>query len=103
MNQEQLAAASEGDKLDVLLEATQSSDGRLSGMLVEPSEKSPFDSFRRTDRQLDVRWSDETPIVMGEAAEIVSGGILRVGGVLRAQMLIEASVIVVLSKVATIE
>jgi len=103
MNQEQLAAASEGDKVDVVLEATQSSNGRLSGMLAEPNEKSPFDSFRRTDRQLDVRWSDETPIVMGEAAEIVSGGILRVGGVLRAQMLIEASVIVVLSKVATIE
>jgi hypothetical protein len=50
-----------------------------------------------------MRWTSEVQTVMGESADVVPGGIFRAHGVLGPQMVIDASRIVVLSKVATVE
>jgi tetrahydromethanopterin S-methyltransferase subunit A len=100
----QLRAAREGDTVDVVLEATgQPIPGELVGTALEPNEKAPFNSFHRTDEQIAVHWTDQTAIVMGERADVVVGGIFRAHGALRSQTLIDASRIVVLTKVAAIE
>jgi hypothetical protein len=101
---DQLHAASEGATVDVVLETTTQPEGHmLSGTFLDPTEKSPFSAFRRTDQTVSFRWTDQTTIVMGEPADVVLGGIFRAHGTLGPEAIVDASRVVVLSHVATIE
>lgn len=101
---QQLRAASEGTTVNVALEAVgQPSSNQLAGVVLEPDEKSPFNSFHRTEERITMRWESEAQVVMGELADVVIGGIFRAHGMLGPQMVIDASRIVVLSNVASVE
>lgn len=101
---EQFRAVREGETVDVVFHAADAPSPRtLSGSFLEPSEKSPFNSFHETEQRVAVRWTEETGIIMGELADVVVGGIFRVHGVRGAEPFIHASAIIVLSKVAGIE
>jgi hypothetical protein len=103
LTSKQLDEVPDGGAVDVVLHAGEATDVEVRGVLLEPTEKSPFDTFNPTARELRVRRDEKTRIVMGEAAEIVPGGIFRVGGALKSREEIDASVIVLLTKVATIQ
>lgn len=100
----QLRTASEGSVVDATLQATDApSSDVLTGVFLEPDEKAPFNSFHRTDERVTVHRSDDTQIVMGELVDVVAGGIFRAHGALRPHRVIDASRIVVLTNVATVE
>jgi hypothetical protein len=100
---QQLLATDEGATVDVVFEATDRPSGQeLSGVVLEPDEKEPFSSFRRTGQRITAHWSDQTRVVMGEREDVVVGGIFRVRGECKPGVQVDASVIVVLSRVAAV-
>jgi tetrahydromethanopterin S-methyltransferase subunit A len=101
---QQFRAVAEGETVDIVFQSTDSpSPDSLSGMLLEPTEKSPFNSFHPTEEFIAVRWTKDTQIIMGELADVVVDGVFRVQGVRGPESFVDASSIVVLTKVATIE
>jgi len=93
-----------GETVDVVLQTQREpSPDELTGIFLTPSEKSPFNVFHCTEQTLSLRWSEATRVIMGEPSDVLAGGIFRASGVRAADNLVEASAIVVLTKVATIE
>lgn len=101
---EQLSTVSQGDMVSAALEVTDRvSESELAGMFLEPSERDPFSSFRRTDRRLTIVTTGETKTVMGAPSDMVVGAIVRVRGVLHSEDRVVAQGVVILTRVATVQ
>jgi len=93
-----------GEVVDVVIEVTaQSSERLLEGTLAEPGQDDPLHSFRRTDHSPHIRWSTSTQVVMGNPNHFTSGTLLRVHGTVRADKEVEAELIAILTRVASIQ
>jgi hypothetical protein len=100
---EQLRAAHDGDRVDLVFEATeQPAERELMGTFLEREKTPPFSSYQRTDQRVGMRWVPETQVVMGEMPDVVAPGVFRVVGVLDAELRVDASRVIVLSKVARV-
>jgi tetrahydromethanopterin S-methyltransferase subunit A len=104
----QLDATAPGTNVDIALAlADQPAPDLLAGSLLEADEAEPFNAYRRTARRLLVRWNPATRIIMGTAADLIPGGLIRARGVLgsypsSAAQLITAESLVILTRVARI-
>ncbi len=97
----QLQAAAPGTVVDLVLAVTDLPDAdRLGGTVCEPDEAELFSAYRRTAQRIQVRWTAATRLVMGEAADLQVGALVRVRGPLDAVDQVEAQQIVILTRVA---
>lgn len=100
---DQLLHTSEGEIVFTTLEVTdRASETEFGGRFLEPSEGDPFSTFQRTSHRLSIVTTSATETVMGSPAEVVTGAIIRVRGVLHSGDRVEAQGVVVLTKVATV-
>jgi len=74
----------------------------LSGTFLEADAAEPFSVFHRTSHALRLRWTPATRIVMGDAADLRVGALLRAHSTLSADQVIEAEQIAVLTHVGSI-
>lgn len=79
----QLAAVPDGQPVQVTLAAITADQRLISGTLVEPDPAKPLRRYHPTTVGVLVRWSADTPVVMGTAADVQPGALLRVHGRLR--------------------
>ena len=101
---EQFSSTPLGQQVNVVIEVTALPEEHLlEGTLAEPYEEDPWRSFRRTQHVLRARWSSATQVAMGSTQHFQPGALLRARGTLRLRDEVEAEVIVVLTKVATIQ
>ena len=100
----QLSATPVGEEVDVAFEANaQLSENLLEGTVAEPSEREPFNLFRRTKHVLRVHWSPATQVIMGEPSQIGPGALLRVRGRRRSENEVDAARLVILTSVARVQ
>jgi hypothetical protein len=76
--------------------------GSLDGMMLEADEADPFSTYRRSSHQLQVRWTPETKIVMGESSDLTVGALIRASGSFDAGYRISAHRLVILTRVVRI-
>ncbi len=74
----------------------------LAGTFLEPDEAEPFNAFRRSSERFEVQWTSTTRFVMGTAADLTVGSLLRVVGKLGEKRLVYAEQVVVLTRVARV-
>jgi tetrahydromethanopterin S-methyltransferase subunit A len=74
----------------------------LAGPLLEPDATDPFSTFRRTEHQMRLHWTEETRIVMGERDDLQIGALVRTRGTLGADDQIDAQQLVILTRVGRI-
>jgi tetrahydromethanopterin S-methyltransferase subunit A len=105
----QLRAATPGASVDVALAVDDlaapdpaANGGLMGGALLEPDDAEPFSAFRRTQQRLRVRWTTATRIVMGEAADLHVGALVRARGTLGADGVVDTQGLVILTRVARI-
>ncbi|HLY29772.1 MAG TPA: hypothetical protein VKQ36_01970, partial [Ktedonobacterales bacterium] len=99
----ELAAATPDTMVNVALATTGlPAPDLLDGELLQADEAEPFNAFRRTGQEVQVRWSLTTQFAMGEAADLQIGALVRVRGMLGESRLIEAERLVILTQVARI-
>jgi hypothetical protein len=99
----ELAAATPGMTVNVALAITGlPAPDRLDGELLQADEAEPFSAFRRAGQEVQVYWRPTTQIVMGEAADLQLGALVRVRGTLGESRLVEAERLVILTRVARI-
>lgn len=99
----ELAAATPGASVNVALAITGvPAPDLLDGELLEADEADPFSAYRHSGQRVQVRWLPTTQIVMGEAADLQVGALVRVRGTLGENRLIEAERLVILTRVARI-
>jgi tetrahydromethanopterin S-methyltransferase subunit A len=99
----QLQAASAGDEVDIVLAVTDMpSPDLLTGTFLEGDE-ADFSAFRRTPHRFSIRWAPAIPIVMGEAADVQVGALVRARGRLdEGRQLVMAERLVILTRAARI-
>jgi tetrahydromethanopterin S-methyltransferase subunit A len=72
----------------------------LTAIRLEPDPASPHDTFRRTRDVVSARWSGETRIAMGEWEDVQPGAVVRVRGSAVRGGPVDATTVVVLTRVA---
>jgi tetrahydromethanopterin S-methyltransferase subunit A len=99
----ELAAATPGMTVNIALAITDlPAPDLLGGELLQADEAEPFGAFRRTEQEVQVRWSPTAQFAMGEAADLQIGALVRVRGTLGESRRIEAERLVILTNVARI-
>jgi hypothetical protein len=76
---------------------------RLVGAFLDPDPTDSFGTFVPTQHQAEVHWSPQTRIAMGEASDVQVGALLRVRGALGGGRVIEATTLVILTRVARVQ
>ena len=100
---EQAQASAPGAEVDVGVAVTQlAAPDQFVGTLLEPDAADPFGAFRRTAQVLRVHWSPESKVIMGEAADVQVGALLRLRGTLGADRTFDAQRVVILTQVARV-
>lgn len=99
----QLLDTPEGVDVNVAIEIEPSDGGLLRGRVIEPDSEEPFSRYRRSDLSIEVRWGDETKVVMGTPSGLVVGAPVWVTGVTRADDSIDATLLALLAEVAEVE
>jgi len=106
ISRQELAAARPGRQVQVtfeVLEVTALSGGELlDGLIADPDPADPLTRYRRTAVPVRVRRGRDTPIVMGKPAHLTAGALLRAHGKLLPGGEIDAEIIAVLSRFATL-
>jgi tetrahydromethanopterin S-methyltransferase subunit A len=74
----------------------------LGGIFLEPDETGTFTAFGRTSQRIEVEWTPTIWLIMGGAADLVAGALLRVVGKLDENHLVRAEQLVVLTRVARV-
>ncbi|HEY7982801.1 MAG TPA: hypothetical protein VID73_01455 [Ktedonobacterales bacterium] len=102
---EEVEAAAPGAAVEAALAVTAMPEpGLLEGDYLAADDAEPFSVFHRTPHTLRVRWSPgATRVIMGEAAEVVPGALLRVRGAFDSERLLAADALVILTHVARVE
>jgi tetrahydromethanopterin S-methyltransferase subunit A len=99
----QLQAAAPRTPVDIVLVVTElTAVDLIAGVFLEADEAEPFSSFRRTPHHLQIHWTPSAQIVMGTAADIQVGALVRVRGELVHSHLLDAQRLVILTHVARI-
>lgn len=99
-----IEAAAIGATIDAAVHVTQvPAADCLIGAVLEGAADDPFSTFRRTPHEMQILWTATTPVVMGGAADLKMGAILRVLGTLDPQRSILAQRIAILTDVAQIQ
>jgi tetrahydromethanopterin S-methyltransferase subunit A len=75
----------------------------LEGVVVEPSEREPFNLFHQTEYPLRIHWTEATRVIMGEASQVQPEALLRVRGRRHSEGEVAAEALVILTHVARIE
>jgi len=100
----QLDAAPPGTTVNItLFVSTLPTEHRLTGIFLESDEAEPFNVFHRTQRHVEASWTPETKVIMGQENEIQPGALIRVAGKVDEKGLINASQIVILTRVGRIK
>lgn len=100
----QFEASAPGSTADVVVRvSTLAAQDRLVGAFLDPDPTDSFSTFMPTQHQVEVHWSAQTRIVMGEASDVQVGALLRVRGALGEGRVIEAATLVILSRVARVQ
>jgi tetrahydromethanopterin S-methyltransferase subunit A len=100
----QLEDASPGTTVNITITVMElSADHKLTGMFLESDEAEPFNVFHRTQRRVEANWTTETKMIMGQESEIQPQALLRVAGKLDEKGAINASQIVILTRVGRIK
>jgi tetrahydromethanopterin S-methyltransferase subunit A len=90
-----------GTEVDLFLSVTDlPREQVLGGIFVEPDETGTFRTFGRTSRRIEVEWVPTSRLIMGDAADLVVGALLRVVGKFDENKLLHGAQIVVLTRVA---
>jgi hypothetical protein len=99
----QLQAAAPGDEVQIVLAVTDMpSPDLLTGTFLEGDE-ADFSAFHRTPHRFSIRWTPTIQFVMGEAADVQVGALLRARGRLdEGRPLVVAERLVILTHAARI-
>jgi len=99
----QVQATAPGTVIDVAVLVTQlPAPDQLVGTLLEPDAADPFSAFRRTSQVLHVHWTPATKVIMGVAADVQVGALLRLRGTLGDDRTFDAQQLVILTRVGRI-
>lgn len=99
----QVRASAPGAMIDVVVAVTQlTASDQLVGTLLEPDAADPFSAFRRTQQLLRIHWTSATKMIMGVAADVQVGALLRVRGTLGDDRALDAQQLVILTRVGRI-
>lgn len=99
----QLQATVPGTTVDVALAVNElPASDLLRGIVLDPDEAEPFGAYRRTPQPLQIHWTPATKIVMGGAADLQTGALVRARGPLGADQVLDAQQLVILTRVAHI-
>jgi hypothetical protein len=74
----------------------------LGGVLLEPDETGTNQAFPRTSQRIEVEWGPTSKLIMGGAADLVVGALLRVVGKYDEKYLVHGEQLVVLTRVAKV-
>jgi tetrahydromethanopterin S-methyltransferase subunit A len=74
----------------------------LGGVFLLPDETGTNQAFPRTSQRLEVEWGPTSKLIMGGAADLVVGGLLRVVGKYDQNSLVHGEQLVVLTRVAKV-
>jgi tetrahydromethanopterin S-methyltransferase subunit A len=75
-----LATSPAEEPIQVTLEAGTADPGLVAGVLLEPDPTDPYRRYHRTTVSVRVRWTSGTQVVMGTAADVRPGALLRAHG-----------------------
>ena len=99
----QLQATAPGTTVDVALAVNELlAPDLLRGIVLDPDEAEPFGTYRRTPQPLQIHWTPATKIVMGGAADLQTGALVRARGPLGDDLVLDAQQLVILTRVARI-
>jgi tetrahydromethanopterin S-methyltransferase subunit A len=99
----QVQATAPGATIDVAVAVMQQpAPDQLVGTLLEPDAAEPFNAFRRTPQLLHIRWTPATKLIMGVAADVQVGALLRARGTLGDDRVFDAQQLVILTHVGRI-
>ena len=93
-DQNALAASTPGSNLKVVLEVTSADQGVATGNLLDRERD---DLYKRTQKQVNLHYSDATVVVMGKLADLHKGAVIHVKGTVRDDHGITAERIVILT------
>ena len=92
-----------GRLLDLFVSVTDAPrEGVLAGTLLDMNESGASRVYTRTLQRLQIEWTGSTKLIMGGAADLHAGAILRVVGTLDEKSLVHAEQLIVLTAVAKI-
>jgi len=77
-------------------------DHTLGGVFLDMDESGAARVYTRTSQHLEVEWTGSSKLIMGGAADVVVGAILRVFGKLDEKKLVHADTLIILTNVAKI-
>ncbi|HEV2120824.1 MAG TPA: hypothetical protein VGS11_12080 [Candidatus Bathyarchaeia archaeon] len=77
-------------------------DHILGGVFLDMDESGAARVYTRTSQRLEVEWTGSSKLIMGGAADVVVGAILRVFGKLNEKKLVHAETLIILTSVAKI-
>jgi len=77
-------------------------DHILGGVFLDMDESGAARVYTRTSQRLEVEWTGSSKLIMGGAADVVVGAILRVFGKLDEKKLVHAETLIILTSVAKI-
>jgi hypothetical protein len=99
----QLQATAPGTTVDVALAVNELlAPDLLRCIVLDPDEAEPFGTYRRTPQPLQIHWTPATKIVMGGAADLQTGVLVRARGPLGDDHVLDAQQLVILTRVARI-
>jgi tetrahydromethanopterin S-methyltransferase subunit A len=99
----QLQATAPATTVDVALAVNElPAPDLLRGIVLDPDEAEPFGTYRRTPQPLQIHWTPATKIVMGGAADLRTGALVRARGPLGDDHVLAAQQLVILTRVARI-
>jgi tetrahydromethanopterin S-methyltransferase subunit A len=77
-------------------------DHILGGVFLDMDDSGAARVYTRTSQRLEVEWTGSSKLIMGGAADVVEGAILRVFGKLDEKKLVHAETLIILTNVAKI-
>jgi hypothetical protein len=98
---QRVAGATSGEHITAVLEVTTvSTDGLLLGRVLERRSET---LYQRTDHILQMRWNADTPVVMGQPHDLITGAVFQVSGQMDAARILNADRIVILTGYVTVQ
>ena len=99
----QLGEAAPGTLVDLFFSVTDlPREQVLGGVFLLPDETGTNQAFPRTSQRLEVEWGPTSKLIMGGAADLVVGALLRIVGKYDQNSLVHGEQLVVLTRVAKV-
>ena len=82
------------DEANIVIEVSQTRERRILGTLLEKQTET---HYRRTTNPVEVTWTSDTKLVMGNAEDIRTGAVVHVSGTVDSDRSIQAQQLVILT------